>query len=218
METPIKQNPDEIEPMSHREALDMGAVELYLLNDLLPEQRLRFEAHYFQCPACANAVTVGQTFMHAVRPVPEPWWRRLAFPVLTPATAVLLVLLTFQNVSTIPSLRSQLAFLSAPQPNTVIVAHPSEKGQLDTAPVKTDSLTIEIVLPADATSPFYRIDIQGPNRSVSQIVPAPDGSRLSLHASKQALGYGTFDVRVSKLATRTSQASGSPEHYYFTIQ
>jgi hypothetical protein len=68
---------DKIEPMSHGEAEDINAVEGYLLNDLSEGERLRFEAHYFECTICAEAIVMGQALIDGIRR-PQPWWRRLA--------------------------------------------------------------------------------------------------------------------------------------------
>lgn len=67
---------DDAEPMSHEEAEEIHAVEGYLLNDLTEEQRSRFEAHYFDCPICAEAVSAGQELLEGVRH-PQSWWKRL---------------------------------------------------------------------------------------------------------------------------------------------
>ncbi len=63
------------EPMDHEEAEATNAVEGYLLNELTEEERTRFEAHYFECPTCADAVFVGQALIEGIRN-PQPWWRR----------------------------------------------------------------------------------------------------------------------------------------------
>ena len=74
--------------MSHEKAADKNMVESYVRKDLPPEQEVQFEAHYFECPDCAETVALEQSLLVSR---PQPWWRR-AFPVLTPATAALLAL------------------------------------------------------------------------------------------------------------------------------
>jgi hypothetical protein len=66
------------EPMSHDEAERTKAVEGYLLNDLSEEERLNFEAHYFECEVCAAAIFAGQSLLEGIRK-PDPWWKKLAF-------------------------------------------------------------------------------------------------------------------------------------------
>jgi len=67
---------DATEPMGHEEAEQTNAVERYLLNELADEERMRFEAHYFECSICANGLLAGQTLIEGIRTAPAPWWRR----------------------------------------------------------------------------------------------------------------------------------------------
>jgi len=67
---------ENIEPMAHEEAEKTNAVEGYLLNDLTEDQRSRFEAHYFECQTCAEAIFAGQSLLEGIRH-PNPWWRKV---------------------------------------------------------------------------------------------------------------------------------------------
>jgi len=211
------------EPMSHGEALSRNAIQLYVQHNLPPDQELRFEEHYFECPECAEAVATQQDRLSAAAAVvaspQQPWWRRLSSPFLVPATAALLALATFQNVVTLPSLKTQLAQLTLPQANTVIVAHQVLLGSPLGETIKTPSVTIEMKLPEDASSPYYRIEfVNETKRSMSQVVPAPDGQRLSLYIPSQTLGHGSFNVTVYGLATQESNPGPPIGQYHFNIQ
>jgi len=206
-------------PMSHEEAIDLNAVEMYVLKDLPPEEELRFEEHYFACQECARAVAVEQTLTSVAPPKAQPWWRRLAFPVLIPATAALLAVAAFQTFHSIPSLEAQLAALSAPQANTAITAHPVQLGTQSGESIKTPSVTVELNLPVGAASPFYRVELLGEGKPpVSQVIPAPEGSRLSLHVTSQTLGRGSFNVLVYGLAMPDSRDGPQIGQYQFKIQ
>lgn len=218
MDQPIGDQTDNTKQMSHKEALDEELVAKYLLNDLMPEDRLRFEVHYFECESCAKALATAQSFVRGVRPLPDPWWRRLALPVLVPATIALLALIAVQNFSTIPSLKNQLLGLRSLQANTVILAHLAVKGAEDIEPVTTNSATIEMNLPAEAAFPFYRIEIKGQKTSLSQVVPAPAGARISLHVTKQVLGTGSFNATVYGLRSPGTNGGANMGSYYFTIK
>ena len=121
-------------PMEHSEAVELMATERYLLGELSPDQREAFEAHFFECYECALDVRAEAAFLKEAkvqlpqmtpavssapvsgvpaRPVaakPEPkqreWfaWLRPAWAV--PAFAALLVVIGYQNLATIPGLRS----------------------------------------------------------------------------------------------------------------
>ena len=106
------------------------ATERYLLDELSPELRDAFEEHMFECQECALDVRAGNVFLteakaqlpeltappatrEAARPAPsrakKPWWSVFVVPAFAaPAFAALLAVIAFQNLSTIPSLRSEL--------------------------------------------------------------------------------------------------------------
>ena len=205
-----------VTPMSHEKAADKNMVESYVRKDLPPEQEVQFEAHYFECPDCAESVALEQSLLLSR---PQPWWRRLAFPVLTPATAALFALVAFQNFYSIPSLKARLARLSVPQANTVITAHPVQMGIQDGELLTTPSATIELILPTGARSPLYRIELLGEGKEpVSLVVPTPHGSRLSLRVATETLGHGSYNVLVYGLEKHTSSDGPKIGQYYFNIQ
>ena len=118
--------------MNHDEAVQEMATERYLLDELSPELREAFEEHMFECQECAFDVRAGNVFLTEAKvqlpamvassapaeparpeakPEPrqpkKPWWSFLTAPAFAvPAFAMLLGIVAFQNVSTIPSLRS----------------------------------------------------------------------------------------------------------------
>jgi Putative zinc-finger len=110
--------------MDHSESLRLQAAEKYALGELPPELRDEYEEHYFTCEECASDVAAAAAFLdagraaaltsaerggadvHAARQPAARWfqWLRPAFAV--PAFAVLLLLVTYQNVITIPQLKN----------------------------------------------------------------------------------------------------------------
>jgi len=132
-----------LEPMDHSEAVKLMAAERYLLNELAPDLRDAFEAHFFDCPECALDLRAGAAFIAeaklqlpqmanaalekpssqtlrsgAAEPgaaeavTKEPgvtklfwrfWWRPVF---LAPVFASLLAILGYQNLVTLPGLRS----------------------------------------------------------------------------------------------------------------
>lgn len=69
---------NDIEIMTHEQAVSLQAVERYLLGELTEQQRNAFEAHYFDCAQCFEQAQLSQEFMHHARqvldPRPEPGW------------------------------------------------------------------------------------------------------------------------------------------------
>jgi hypothetical protein len=115
--------------MDHSEALQQMAAERYLLDEMTPDAREAFEEHLFDCPECALDLRAGAAFVDeakaqlpgltAALPVPPSsgaaksarkwnhwhlWWRP-AFAI--PAFAALLIVLGYQNLVTLPELRTE---------------------------------------------------------------------------------------------------------------
>lgn len=110
--------------MDHEVVVRQKMTEKYLLDELEPEARDEFEEHYFDCPKCAFDVRAGAAFVDQSKAIlaetreaeTDPrgkvvtttsgpgWfaWLRPAFA--APALALLLVLVGYQNVVTIPTM------------------------------------------------------------------------------------------------------------------
>jgi hypothetical protein len=99
--------------MDHHEALRREAVEKYLLDELSPQERDGFEAHFFDCPECAADLKTTAAFLDEAK---RELWRaptakrapRVSKPfrsgflwrpaILAPAFALLLSVIVYQNV------------------------------------------------------------------------------------------------------------------------
>ena len=55
--------------MDHNEALQLQAVEKYVLGELPPPLRDEFEGHFFECQECALDVMAAAEFVDNVRAV-----------------------------------------------------------------------------------------------------------------------------------------------------
>ena len=105
--------------MEHTDAVKLQAVEKYILGELTPSLREEFEAHYFDCAECSLNLRTGVAFAAVSRQyfaesapqkvaaaVPQlGWFARLKPLVVVPAFAVLLLLIGYQNIVSIPRLR-----------------------------------------------------------------------------------------------------------------
>jgi hypothetical protein len=55
--------------MQHEQALATKASERYLLGEMSEPERFEFEAHYFECPACADDVRTGAALARGIKSV-----------------------------------------------------------------------------------------------------------------------------------------------------
>lgn len=173
--------------MEHSEAVKMMAAERYLLDELTPDERDAFEAHYFDCRDCAMDLRAGAAFVdEASRQLPElvakspasapaqaktqkgkinfwflswrPAYAGLAF-------ASLLVVVGYQNLVMYPALRQ-----SATQPRIIPLAplHGETRGAGHLT-ITTDhkhgiALPVDLLGSVDGVSyTSYALDLQGPD-------------------------------------------------------
>src|SRR5215467_7959888 len=108
--------------MDHNEAVRLLAAEKYVLGELPQDLQEAYEDHFFDCPQCALDVKAAAAFVdnsrHVFRTEPmkagvkglgKGWggwffWLRPAFAV--PAMAILLGVVAYQNLVTLPSMKS----------------------------------------------------------------------------------------------------------------
>lgn len=171
--------------MDHNEATQRMLAERYLLGELTAEQRDAFEEHAFDCPECSLDLRAGTVFINTAKvelpklapastsPV-EPsaprtirkrinWqdWLRPAFAV--PAFAALLAVVCYQNLATIPSLRSAATEPSV-LPSTAFHAGTRGAAHTQVQADRTQGAILSIALPQDssvATYSFTLYDLQG---------------------------------------------------------
>ena len=110
--------------MDHNRAVELQAVERYLLGELAPEERDSFEEHFFTCEECAlhvrhsarfraNARGVLQEIGQEVREPRRPGWLSWTSLVPIAASVVLLGVVAYQNAVVLPALRAPRALGAA---------------------------------------------------------------------------------------------------------
>jgi len=108
--------------MDHKEAIRLQAAEKYVLGELPKDLRDAYEEHYFECSECALEVKTAATFVETSREVFRAdatkfaakrsarasggwfFWLRPAFA--AGAMVVLLLVVAYQNLITLPRLKS----------------------------------------------------------------------------------------------------------------
>jgi anti-sigma factor RsiW len=201
------------------------AAERYLLDELEPEAREAFEEHVFDCPECALDLRAAAAFVDEAKvqlpalaesaPAPptmdrprvkRDWWlawTRPAFAV--PAFATLLLVLGFENLVTLPRLRTEAA-----QPR--LLAWVPLRGDMrgtSAAPIAADrehgvALSLDLSQqPGVAPYPTYSFDLLDPQgklawTGVAAAPPASDAGvrRIVLVIPGTSLRNGSYTVAV----------------------
>jgi hypothetical protein len=215
--------------MDHSEAVRQMAAERYLLNELAPELREAFEQHVFDCPECALDLRAAAAFVDEAKvqlpeltsssplpSLPAPtkpatkktnwffWWQP-AFAL--PAFAVLLAVIGYQNLATIPNLR-----LAADEPRLLpwVSLHAGTRGAAHT-PVLADrkqGAVLLIDLPQSLAYTSYAFDLYDPQSkrywtgTVSMPNEDSEGARtVSLLIPGSGLQQGSYTLSISGISS-----------------
>ena len=190
--------------MTHQEAIQIEAVDKYLLNEMTPQARDEFEEHYFDCQECSTDLRATAAFMdeakkelkghigqrptlhpvsvvHAIgQPVVQsPFslrWKPFALPF---ALAASLLVIAYQNVLVYPGYKAEIAQLEAPQvlPTISLIGANSRGGEITSAAIGS-SKRIQIV---------FEIPTKDQFKSYEGLLYAPSGELLGkVQISSQA--------------------------------
>jgi Putative zinc-finger len=230
--------------MNHSEAVEQMAVERYLLGELNADAREDFEDHMFGCPECALDTRVATIFIEEAKTElgkvapsqPEVksaatkekgrshWslWLRPAFA--APVFAALVMVIGFQNLVTLPSLRK-----SATQPAIIPVAPLSgvtRGGNRTTiAADRVHGISVPVDIPLDpgiGTFVSYSFELYDPQGKLawSGTIPAPAQSftgdlQFSFVVRGGMLKNGTYRVSIS--GSGTHGETTPIENYVFNV-
>ena len=221
--------------MNHSEAVKEMVAERYLLDELSPNARNAFEEHMFDCPECALDVRSGSAFIgEAKAQLPtiglgspaaskssklqvkdKGWfsWLRPAFAV--PVLASLLAVVAYQNLVTLPALRS-----SSNQPHIMKVAplYGATRGgtRVVITADRANGIALPVERPVDSISGNYAsfsFDLGNPQgKSVwTSSVPAPAQNaisdlQLSIVVPGGMLENGTYVLKILGIGAHGDKA------------
>lgn len=126
--------------MEHQMAVETKASERYLLEEMTEAERLEFEAHFFECEACAEDVRSGEILVRGVKAVGDELpqdeskkassrnWRGWLFPgslVPSAAAVAMTVVAGYQTFVVLPPLRETVR----PQAVEAVVLRPVARGE-----------------------------------------------------------------------------------------
>jgi Putative zinc-finger len=216
--------------MDHNEAVQQMATEKYLLGELPPELREAFEEHFFDCPECAMDLRTAAAFVEEAKvhlpeltgPLSEPsasrpapviekkqswfsWWRP-AFA--APVFATLLLVIGYQNLVTLPALRSTA---SEPQLSPTVYLHSGTRSGTP-SPIEVDpkhGIALVVDRPQQPGYPSFVFQLYDPQNKPVLTIAAPsnegqtgqtgDGT-LSLAIPGADLHDGAYTLAISGVA------------------
>jgi len=207
---------------------DSYTVERYLLGELAPAERDAFEAHYFDCPECAQDLKLTAAFIGAARrelrtggfakvaarPGGEPWFAFLWRPqFLAPVAALLLLALGYENVVVYPGVRSEVARLRRPEilASISLIGSNSRGGAVASGTLHDgDSLLLTFDVPAAERFPAYSAELIDPTgRTVVQLPITADQAKdtVSLRVPGSHWQPGTYALVLRGAAGGTGSGS-----------
>ena len=181
--------------MNHSEALQTFAAEKYLLNELSGVQRDEFEEHFFECQECAMDVRSAAAFIAQarteLRPAPQdsPAKRRSFFTFFSLPLAGVLVagmaaVVIYQNVVTLPRLRSEVATANAPAivSATSLIGSASRGTDMPSATASQGKpLFFNVDVPTDDRFSSYQLAFYTPGGSRLDVIDvSPDQAKNTL--------------------------------------
>jgi hypothetical protein len=208
--------------MDHSTAARSAAAERYVLGELSAEDGARFEAHYFDCPECAEDVRALVAFVDGARSlvaeparaglmtrgarVAERWSRPALLLPMAATLAVALGVAVYQSAVTVPRLRGELARLAAPQETSWHFLKVA-RGSAPDIRVRPQQRMIGLTLSRSEPEsfPFYRLEVrddQGDSVLATGVSAPPQGEELQLLLPLAHLQAGRYTIVLSGLETR----------------
>jgi Putative zinc-finger len=215
--------------MDHQQAIQLGAVEKYLLGELPGPQRAEFEEHFFDCRECASELRMTADFLDIAReelksrnlgsPAPKrlkrSWLELFARPaVLAPAFGLLLAVIAYQNTVVLPRFSAQITRLRQPGIVTMVSliggnsrgnALPSISGSAG------QPLLLSLDIPATRPFPGYAcvlIDASGAVVWRLLVSPAQAQDTVSINVPAGVLRAGDYTLLVQGLETEEPGTEG----------
>lgn len=221
--------------MDHNQAIQLTAVEKYLLEELPPELRDEFEEHFFDCQECTTDLRATAGFIDAakrefkVNPVEKPtavagsksrlvsiWPSAVAWAAL----AASLLVIAYQNVVVYPRFKTQIAELKAPEilPQVSLVGGNSRGGQIPVAAVGSGQPFLLLVdIPTEDRFSSYTCLLNSPSGSLAwrvEVSPQQAKDTVSIRVPSAGQGAGEYTLTVQGIMAGSAVDLA---HYRFTL-
>jgi hypothetical protein len=199
--------------MDHTLVVREQMTERYLLDELDPEAKEKFEEHFFECPECAFDVHAGAQLLEQGKsigfsletkeepvPVPHPpkppWfgWLRPAFAV--PVMAMLLALIGYQNFVTFPR-QAQNANRLQLLPATTLNLSTYGLGAAPQEVRAGQDILLNVIIPPGRRYDTYKIDLHNPAGGVESVpISSSAEDTWSIRVPGASLQSGTYKLTV----------------------
>jgi hypothetical protein len=166
--------------MDHQEAIRIKAAEQYLLGELPTTVRDEFEEHFMTCGECASDLRAGAAFLGNVkeafqhetapeisvaRPERRQSWIAAFFrpSIAAPAFVVLLAVIAYQGLVTVPRLRSALSGATTPVPMASFsLLSGSSRGEasVPVAVGRNHPFGLYVDIPPQPLFPLYTLEVE----------------------------------------------------------
>jgi Putative zinc-finger len=204
--------------MDHAEALRTKAAERYLLGEMTPGAREEYEEHFFGCVECAQEVQAGAMFVDAARDVlksegfsaaavkddrkPSFWALVLRPAFAIPAMALLLFVVGYQNLRTIPQMRSELMRSNSAQvPEMFSLLGANSRGgeTLEVSVPRDREFGFYVDIPSSHQFSYYRLGIEsdaGPTGLSTEVSAQEANETVHFVAPPSRLSSGKYSLVV----------------------
>ena len=191
--------------MNHPEAIRQMAVEKYLLNELSPELRRSFEEHLFECKECEFDVQAGYALIDGSKEAlsssavevpkavvpgkPNQWLSWLRPAIAVPVMALLVAVVVYQNLVTVPGLRNEVAVAQAPQilsPVYLTAGISRGSNQVAVTTKRNHPLALSVDIPAESRFTSYVCELQSPSGELEGSLP------VSAEAAKNSVSISVY--------------------------
>jgi hypothetical protein len=222
--------------MDHHQATQLAAVEKYLLDELTPELREEFEAHFFDCQECAFDLRATDAFVIAAKqelvanpvrdsaavkksrsPLAIFWPSAVAWSAL----AASLLIIAYQNLVLFPHVQTQVAELKAPEilPSLSLVGGNSRGGSLPVAAVRTGQpFLLSLDLPAEEHLSSYSCLLYSPSGSlIWRVEVAPQLAKDTISIRVPSVGKQSGDFTLVIKGNKSDEGATDLARYRFTL-
>ncbi|MGH9572011.1 MAG: anti-sigma factor family protein [Candidatus Acidiferrales bacterium] len=225
--------------MDHTEAIRTRAAEQYLLGELPVSRRDEFEEHFMSCGECAQDLRAGGALLGNIKdalryetasarqPAPErreSWIAALLRPsIAAPAFAVLIAVIAYEGLVSIPHMQSELSRATAPTSITSFsLLGGSSRGEASVPVVALagEPFALYVDIPPQPAFPLYTLDVESAAgaRQFSLPISAEQAQKtIEVFVPAGRLDAGDYVVSIRGMQPQTATSGTQVAHLRFSL-